>query len=446
VSPVNSRDAGDRREPPLRVDSREELVYLLGEACELEHGLLCEYLYAQFSLKRGVEEGITADELARVQAWEKVLVDIVKQEMLHLALATNILTAIGAAPHFERPNFPIVSRWYPPEVEIALVPFGERALRHFMYLERPEGMTLEDAEGFSHAGRFEPLRVDDPQLTGGPQEWWTVGHLYRGIEAGLAHLVARHGESAVFVGPPRAQATTDIFEWPELTAVTDLASASSAIEVIVEQGEGARGDWVDSHFGRFVGVLEDYLEVRRANPQFDPARPVVPAYVHDPPDVDDPVLIDDPLTGRVADLFASVYEVTLQLQTRYFVHSGETPDELDTLARTVKHLMNWVMRNLGPVLTALPVGPASPGATAGPAFEIVRPAFFVLPHRRAAWLVLTERLEALGQVAGELADELADQPNRTALHDIAQDLHGFAADLDKHLQDRGEAPAAPASR
>jgi hypothetical protein len=32
------------------VGSREELVYLLGEACEIEHGLMCEHLYAQFSL------------------------------------------------------------------------------------------------------------------------------------------------------------------------------------------------------------------------------------------------------------------------------------------------------------------------------------------------------------------------------------------------------------
>ena len=29
-------------EPPLKVDNREELVYLLGEACEIEHGLMCE--------------------------------------------------------------------------------------------------------------------------------------------------------------------------------------------------------------------------------------------------------------------------------------------------------------------------------------------------------------------------------------------------------------------
>src|SRR2546421_6717561 len=347
---------GQAPEPPLRVESREELVYLLGEACALEDGLLCEHLYAQFSLKRSVAEGVTPDQLARIQAWELTLIDVIKQEMLHLALATNILTSVGAAPHFERPNFPIRSRWYPPDVQIALVPFGERALRHFMYLERPEGMALEDAEGFAALGKMHPLRNDDPQLTAGPEEWHTVGHLYRGIEAGLAHLVDRHGEAGVFIGPLKAQATTQVFEWPQLTAVTDLASASLAIEVIVEQGEGARGDWVNSHFGRFVGVLEDFLAVRRLNPSFDPARPVIPVYVHEPPDVDDPVLIEDPLTRRVGDLFSAGYEGTLQLQSRYFVHHGETREELDTLAKTVKHLMNWVMRNLGPMMTAPPVG------------------------------------------------------------------------------------------
>src|SRR6266550_6986379 len=356
---------GQAPEPPLRVESREELVYLLGEACELEHGLLCEYLYAQFSLKRNVEEGVTVEQLARIQAWELTLIDVIKQEMLHLALATNILSALGAAPHFERPNFPILSRWYPPDVQIALVPFGERALRHFMYLERPEGMSLHDAEGFSSVGLMQPLTVDDPQITAGPEEWHTVGHLYRGIEAGLAHLVNRDGEAAVFIGPPKAQATTQVFEWPELTAVTDLASASTAIELIVEQGEGARGDWVKSHFGKFVGILEDYLAERAADPSFDPVRPVEPAYVRLPPDVASGTLIEEPVTRRLADLFNAVYEVVLQLQSRYFVHHGETPDELETLAKTAKHLMNWVMRNLGPVLTALPVGPEFPGRTAG---------------------------------------------------------------------------------
>src|SRR5438445_2678106 len=277
LMPASRPPNGSLSKPPLRVESREELVYLLGEACELEHGLLCEYLYAQFSLKRSVQEGVTPEQLARIQAWELAIIDVVKQEMLHLSLATNILTAIGAAPHFERPNFPILSRWYPPDVQIALVPFGERALRHFMFLERPEGMPLKDAEGFGSFGMMQPLTVDDPQITAGPEEWHTVGHLYRGIEAGLAHLADRIGESAVFIGPAKAQATTEVFEWPELTAVTDLASASAAIEVIVEQGEGARGDWVKSHFGTFVGILEDCLAVRAADPPFWPARRVLPA-------------------------------------------------------------------------------------------------------------------------------------------------------------------------
>src|SRR5438128_3992651 len=150
---------GQAPEPPLRVESREELVYLLGEACELEHGLLCEYLYAQFSLKRSVAEGVTPEQLARIQAWETTLIDVVKQEMLHLALATNILTAIGAAPHFERPNFPIVCRWYPPDVQIALVSLGERRRRHSMYLGRPERMSLGDGEAVAGPRPMDPLRA-----------------------------------------------------------------------------------------------------------------------------------------------------------------------------------------------------------------------------------------------------------------------------------------------
>src|SRR4029450_5919215 len=218
---------------------REELVWLLCQASELEHGLMCEYLFAQFSLKRSTDEGLTDGPVAKVGTWGGTLIDIIKQEMLHLALTTNLLTAIGAAPHLHRPNFPILSRWYPPGVQIALVPFGERALRHFIYLERPEGMDLADAEGFAAVGQAQPLTGGD-ELMAAPEDYQTVGHLYRGIEHGLERLVERYGEAGVFIGPPEAQATTEVFEWPELTAVTDLASARAAIELIVEQGEGAR--------------------------------------------------------------------------------------------------------------------------------------------------------------------------------------------------------------
>jgi Ferritin-like len=416
-------------EPVLRVESREELVFLLGQACEIEHGLMCEYLYAQFSLKRGLDEGLTEAQLTRVQVWEAALIGVIKQEMLHLALATNILTAIGAAPHFERPNFPILSRWYPEGVQIALVPFGERALRHFIYLERPEGMALEDAAGFAAAGHAEPLTAGGSGLVAVPEQWQTVGHLYRGIEAGLANLCARHGEDAVFIGPARAQAVTEIFEWPELTAVTDLASAGAAIETIVEQGEGARGDWIRSHFGTFVGILEDLLAVRAADPAFSPARPVEPAFARLPPDVAAGTVIEDSTTAQVADLANGLYEVTLQVLGRYYIHHGETADESDTLARTAKHLMNWVLRELGPVLTALPVGPSHPGRTAGPTFDIARPATFVLPHQDAAWKIIKERLDALEEACAALGQ----RAGLGALAPLAGKLHSMGQDIGAHI-------------
>jgi hypothetical protein len=419
-------------ESRLKVESREELVYLLGQACEIEHGLMCEYLYAQFSLKRRPDEGLTPDQLGRVQAWETALFSVIKQEMLHLALSTNILTAIGAAPHFERPNFPILSRWYPSGVQIALVPFGEQALRHFLYLERPEGMPLDDAAGLAAERNCRPLTVDDDPLVGVPEEWGTVSHLYRGIEAGLANLCDRYGEQCVFIGPPKAQAVIASFELPELRAVTDLASARQAIEMIVEQGEGARGDWTRSHFGTFTGIFEDLLAVQAADPAFNAARPVAPAFVRLPPDLDSGVVIDAPVTARVAELFTGVYELLLQILTRYYIHHGETAAELDTLARTAKQLMNFGLGELGPVLTALPVGPSQPGRTVGPTFDIARPAIVMLPHREAAWKIIKERLDILRETCGSLGKE----PGLSALDQLAERLGSMSQDVEQRLAER----------
>jgi Ferritin-like len=116
-------------------------------------------------------------------------------------------------------------------------------LQHFLYLERPEGMDLVDAPEFAVLAIPQPgLTLDDDQIVPQTQDFATIGHLYRGIEQGFRHLVEKYGEQRVFIGPPRAQATQQYFGWPELIAVTDLASACQAIETIIEEGEGAHGD------------------------------------------------------------------------------------------------------------------------------------------------------------------------------------------------------------
>lgn len=381
-------------EPVITIEHRDALIYMLTEAAELEHAICCQYLYAAFSLKQSVDEGVTQTQLDAINRWKRIVIEVATEEMQHLALVNNMLLAIGGAPRVGRPNFPQRGRYYPPSVQFELLRFGERALRHFLYLERPEGINLPDAEGFEAVGDSERPMTDE-DIVPRPQDFSTVGHLYRSIEAGFKHLVERHGEEWLFIGPRRAQATPEAFHWPALTPVHDLASALVAINTVVEQGEGPRGHWRDAHYGRFLVALGEYLEMKRADRDFEPARPVVAAFVHPPPDSSGGVIVSDPKTARVLDVFNVAYEVVLHTLARFFAHVDETDEQLQTLADVAVYLMIDVIKPLGETVTALPLGPDDPAATAGPAFEVFYRAGFLLPHGRSAWVVIHERLVEL---------------------------------------------------
>ncbi|HLO36816.1 MAG TPA: ferritin-like protein, partial [Candidatus Deferrimicrobium sp.] len=378
----------------IGLEHREALIYTLGKAAELEHLIMLQYLFAAFSLKQATREGLTDEQLAAVQRWRKTLLSIGEQEMLHLALVQNLLTAVGAAPRLARPNFPLPASSYPAGVRIELLPFGEAALRHFAFLERPEGMAVDDAEGFEALAEAAALPHDEAdEIVPHLQEFDTIGQLYRSIQAGIEHLDGRLGPGRLFVGPPDAQATEEHFRWEELIAVTDLASAHKAIDTIVEQGEGARGEWRDAHFGRLLGILDEYLELRGADPGFEPARPVVVANVRPQATGVAIPIITDPGTTRAMDLLNVVYEVLLQLLSRYFAHTDETEEQLGVLADVSVGLMYMAVKPLASVVTSLPVGPDASGRTAGPSFELFYQVDYLLPHRAAAWVLMEERLQ-----------------------------------------------------
>src|SRR5215468_5510012 len=311
---------GGRAEPeaPFVIEHREALIYMLCEAAELEHGIMCQYLFAAFSLKQRRDEGLSARELEAVLRWREAISHVATEEMLHLALVHNLLSAIGAAPHLGRPNLPAPAQHYPAGVNLTLVPFGEPALRHFMFLERPEGMELKGAQGIDAPVHDAVPLMSERDIVPQPQDFATVGHLYRSIEHGFAHLAEKFGERNLFVGPARAQATSDYFHWPELVAVTDLASAQRAIDTILEQGEGARGHWEHAHFGQYVQILDEFRQLSAANPNFQPSRPVMFATVR-PCEHDDSVpRIGERVTSRVGDLFNVSYEILLQMLERFF--------------------------------------------------------------------------------------------------------------------------------
>ena len=284
-------------EPPIVIENRKTLTYLLCEAAELEHGLMCEYLYAAFSLKTKADETLPAAHLETVERWRSVVLGVAAEEMLHWALVNNMLTAVGSAPYVARPHMPHQAKGYPAGVQLDLVAFGERALRHFLFLERPEGMELQDGEGFESSGPALPIMARTDIVPWG-QEFHTVGHLYRSIQAGIVNLTEKLGEDLLFIGPRDAQATPETFRWPHLIPITDAESACRAIDNIVEQGEGARGDWREAHYGRFLAVLEELREIQAADPTFEPSHPVAAAGVRPVDGVYAEVVITDPVTGE----------------------------------------------------------------------------------------------------------------------------------------------------
>jgi hypothetical protein len=391
-------------EPKVVVANREDLWWLLAEASQLEHMIMCQYLFAEFSLKQGVEEGLSAEQTEAVERWRKVLRGIAVEEMLHLALVANVMASIGAAPTFTRPNFPQRSGYFPSGIQLDLLPFGERALKHFLYLERPEGMERQDAEGFVPGAPPREALTEDELMPRG-QEFLTVGHLYRGIEDGLRTLTARFGERAVFVGSPRAQATPELVQWPQLIAVTGLDSSLAAIGEIIEQGEGARGDWREAHYGRFLTIWEEYHALRDRDPSFEPARPVLAAFTRQPFDIAaEATIISDPITHRLAELATVGYELVLHLLTRFFTHTDETDEQLELLIGAAIDVMAGVVRPLGTAMAKLPIGPPHEDSTAGFAFEMYYLMGNFVPWREPAWALLHERSAMLTERCATAAE------------------------------------------
>src|SRR3954463_11236868 len=90
---------------PKNPITRERAMHRLYEAAELEHNLMCTYLYAAFSLR--TDGDLRPEEAAAVARWRQTIIQVATQEMAHLVAVWNITSALGGTPHFERDNFPL---------------------------------------------------------------------------------------------------------------------------------------------------------------------------------------------------------------------------------------------------------------------------------------------------------------------------------------------------
>lgn len=412
---------------PVRIENRAQLIYLLTEAAELEHEILCCYLFASFSMKDDISEGVSVEQLSSIRKWRDLLRGIAVQEMIHFATACNLLTAIGGQPQLRRPNLPTGSRAYPPRFRLRLMPFSPEAIDQFVSLEQPEAIWEAAQQGEFRVAAVPLDRLSD--IFSSERNYETVGELYRGIQDGFSYLAQKLGEAALFIAPAGTQTAQEYFQMPGLLAVHDLASALAAINVIVEQGEGASEDAEDSHYKRFLNIQQEYRDARERDPLFVAARPVVTSpYAMLPADLApdaEVTLVDDPTSANLCQLFDGCYELMIQVLGRLFVHDDEAPETLSTYADIGVSLMFDAVDPLGRTITGLPAGPSHPGMNAGPSFRLSRSGG-VPSHGTSARAVFRERMTELQRYCRFLQMEPGAPP---VLASLATALEGYAARL-----------------
>ncbi len=371
------------------IDTREELVDALTEAAELEHGLLLQYLYAAYSMKKRGDEGLGPQEQEDLRRWQGAIMSVAREEMAHLGSVCNLLSAVGGAPRLGRPNFPQPEKRYYP-FDFRLQRFGDEALYRFVVFELPRGeppppppstRATRDADVVPDVLTFEFL-----------------GDLYGQIKKGVRAIP----EDELFIGPRFAQDTDDWSNRMALHLVVDAASAEAAIDAIVLEGEGAPGTRRPSHYSTFRDIRA-WLAAQAEG--FEPARPVV----SDPrtrPHRDAPqggTLIINQFTRSVAELANATYITVLLLLLQYYTYGGESDGQRTAIRRALRHLMSGVVRPMAEVLTELPVAADSVDGTAGMPFELYADIRLTTQVRNRFPIVL-ERIDALTAQARELTE------------------------------------------
>ncbi len=376
----------------IRVEHRESLAYALSEAAELEHGLMCCYLYAAFSIGQRCEQRYPPAKAAAIARWRAELVDVARDEMVHLALVSNLLNALGAAPHLLRPNFPVGAGAHPAGIVVSLAPFSLATIQHFVFLERPDDVIEREGSGFS--GREYARIGHSGRLVPSGQDYATLGDLYRWIRDGFAHLVELLGAARVFAGDPRLQVSSALVGLPGITEVVDLESALRAIDTIVTQGEGAPRCPGHSHYSRFSAIRNELQAILADDPGFAPAANVAHNPVmRQPPVPDGLVWVDAEPAASVLDVANAIYAFTLR--SLGVLHS---PVALVGDARALAMEATTAgMRALTPIaelLTELPASTVHPAIRAGMTFTMSR-SLHPLPEPRAALRALYEGVAAV---------------------------------------------------
>lgn len=196
------------------MDTLDDLKQALQKAIVLELSTLPPYLYAAFTIRNGTNEA------ARLR-----IDSIIREEMVHMGLACNVLNAIGGAPVladvFVVPTYPgplpySIGTTAGDPFLVSLLPFSPGAMDQAMKIEEPE----------------DPLHFPEAAELSEPT-YQTIGQFYDALDKALGQLPA-----VAWSTTPRNQLTDHPFFAGELFPVAGCKAASRAIQRIMSEGEG----------------------------------------------------------------------------------------------------------------------------------------------------------------------------------------------------------------
>ncbi|HSK81674.1 MAG TPA: ferritin-like protein, partial [Thermoanaerobaculia bacterium] len=337
----------------MRNDSKEDLLRALQQAVELEHATIPLYLTALYSIRPGANVEVAA-----------LIKSVVLEEMLHMALVSNLMISIGGAPSIDSPGF--VPRYPGPlpgglaaDLTVRLRRCSINQIRDvFMAVEQPEE-TYEPVHG--------EVDPDDPEQA----SLFTIGWFYDRIERSLDRLAAQgeitfgneDRQVAARIGPHR------------LYRINSLEDARRAIREIKEQGEGAspvdpaqvKGREDLAHYYKFAEIVNGHQIVIEKD-GFSYTGPRVP---FDPdgvfPMMDDPDTSTLPAGSRAQTLsrqFNATYQALLNALHGTF---NGNPDHFSATLGLMYSLELQAQE-----LMQTPSG-RNDGTTAGPSFQLPFP-------------------------------------------------------------------------
>ena len=323
----------------------DELKAHLQTAVEIEWSTIPPYLCARWSLADG------RNELAAA-----CIEDVVMEEMLHLTLACNLLNAIDGAPHLippaaSLPDYPAFLPHSADAFSIDLLPFSPEALETFRAIERP-----------APAGA-------PPE----PDRYHTIAQFYEAVFGAMTTLAA---EQDIFRGDRARQVDGSYYYGGggEAFAITDLESATRALEVIVFEGEGIDESIWDgdrdllgerdelAHYFRFDELYRGRRYVRGDTPSSGPTgEPILLDYDAVLPMRPNPKAADHPHGSELRELSEECNRTYSALLRQLHAAFNGRPSELVAGVQTMLRLRYQAI-----ALMRVPVGD---GLTAGPAFE-----------------------------------------------------------------------------